>query len=256
MRLAAPATSAQPSPVSTSAPDLVAQCTSASRSASVMSSMRTTNGWMPIAANQAGCASHPRAASAARTASGVCAASAVTFTVGRAPGSGWRPGSGAGRLRRWIAENAAGRPLRRLFLLRLSTLGARRWSRRYVGRERPAGDHHLDLLALQCLALQQRRGQAIERGTPLANDTRRLAVGAREDVLHFLVHDLCRAIGNLPALHHFAAQEDLLLAVAYGDRAEDGAHAKLRHHAPRDVGRLLNVLRGARRHLLRPAHQP
>src|SRR5881396_2527081 len=85
MRLAAPATSAQPPapnpepPVSTSAPDLVPQCTSASRSDSLMSSMRATNGWMPTAANQAGCVSHPRAASAARTASGVCAASAVIF---------------------------------------------------------------------------------------------------------------------------------------------------------------------------------
>src|SRR5262245_47633074 len=79
MRLAAPATSAQPLPVSTSAPDFVPQCTSASRSSSVIASMRTTSGWIPVAANQAGCISQPRAASAARTASGVCAASAVIF---------------------------------------------------------------------------------------------------------------------------------------------------------------------------------
>src|SRR6266566_1727562 len=87
MRLVDPATSAQPPPpgphpappLNTSAPDLVPQCTSASRSASLIASMRTTKGWMPTAANQAGCGSHPRAASAARTASGVCAASAVIF---------------------------------------------------------------------------------------------------------------------------------------------------------------------------------
>src|SRR5881296_1148357 len=78
-RLAPPATRAHPSPVSTSAPDLVAQWTSASRSVSVMSSISTTSGSMPVAANQAGWDSQPRAASTARTASGVCAASAVTF---------------------------------------------------------------------------------------------------------------------------------------------------------------------------------
>src|SRR5436190_20634372 len=139
------------------------------------------------------------------------------------PGPG-RPGSGASRLRRRIAENTPGRPLRRLLFLLLAAFGARQRSRRHVRRQRLAGDHHLPLLALQRLALQQRGRETIQRGTPLADDTRRLGVGAREDVLHFLVHDLGRAIGNLPALYDFAAQEDLLLAVAHGNRTDHRTH--------------------------------
>src|SRR6267142_1709700 len=168
----------------------------------------------------------------------------------------WAPASGASRLGRWIPENTSGRPLRRLLFLLLAAFDARRRSRGgHVRRQRLAGDHHLDLFALQRLALQQRRGQAIERSTPLEHDTRRLGVGAREDVLHFFVHDLGGAIGNLPTLDDFAAEEDLLLAVAHGNRTDHRAHPELRHHAARDVGRLLDILRGARRHLLRPEHQ-
>src|SRR5258705_1075099 len=108
--------------------------------------------------------------------------------------------SGASRLGRWIPENTSGRPLRRLLFLLLATFDARRRSRGgHVRRQRLAGDHHLDLFPLQRLALQQRRSQAIQRSTPPEDDTRRLAVGAREDVLHLFLHDLGDAVRNLPA---------------------------------------------------------
>ncbi len=76
-----------------------------------------------------------------------------------------------------------------------------------------------------------------------------------EDALHFLVDKLRRTVRDLAALHHFAAEENLLLAVAHGDRTDDLAHAELRDHATGDVRRLLDVLRRAGRHLLGPEHQ-
>src|SRR6266511_1425104 len=182
MRLVAPATSAHPSPVSTSAPDFVPQCTSASRSVSVMSSMRTTNDWMPVAANQAGCASHPRAASAARTASGVCAASAVTLTAAPGPPAAARESrSRPGRLRRRIPEDPPRGTLRRRLLLLRPFALCPRGRRRRVWRQPLAGHHHLHLLTLQRFALEQCRGQAIERGAPLGQDPLGFTIGVREN---------------------------------------------------------------------------
>src|SRR6266516_371578 len=165
-----------------------------------------------------------------------------------------RTDSRPGRLRRRIPEDPPrGTLRRRLLLLRPFALSPR-GRRRRVRRQPLAGHHHLHLLTLQRFALEQCRGQAIERGAPLGQDPLGFTIGVRENIPHFLVHDLGRAVRDFPPLHHFAAQEDLLLAVADRDGADDRAHAELRHHAPRDVGRLLDILRRAGRHLLRPEH--
>src|SRR6266576_871067 len=232
-RLAAAPTSAQPSPVSTSAPAFAPQCTSASRSASVMSSSRTTSGCTPVAANQAGWASQPRATSAARTASGVWAASAVTFTRRRA--------------------RAAGSPARDRG--RGSFLSWRRRTPAAASRARAAGDHQLHLVAIERLTLEQRARQPVERRAMAGDDGARALVRLGEDALELRIHDLGGAIGDLAPLHHLAAEEDLGLAIAHGDRADDVAHAELRHHAPRHFGRLLDVLRGAGGDFLGPEHE-
>src|SRR3989442_453459 len=282
-RLAAAPTSAHPAPVSTSAPAFAPQCTSASRSASEMSSRRTTSGCMPVAANHAGWASQPRATSAARTASGVWAASAVTFTRRRARAAGspardrgrgsflsWRrrtpaaasraraagpPAAAAGRRSpapptrdrtapARAARSAAGRRLRR-----------RGRGRRDARGQRPAGVHQLHLVTMERLALEQRARQPVERRAMAGDDGARALVRLGEDALELRIHDLGGAIGDLAPLHHLAAEEDLGLAIAHGDRADDVAHAELRHHAPRHFGRLLDVLRGAGGDFLGPQHQ-
>src|SRR5881396_3020611 len=165
------------------------------------------------------------------------------------------PGSGAGGLGGRAAQHGttrrrrllARRPLRR----RCGGCGRWRWNR----RQRLAGDDHLDLFAVEGLALEQRGGEAVERIAVVEQHRLGALVRVAEDALHFGIDQLRRALGDFPPLDHFAAQEDLRLAVADRDRSDRVAHAVLRHHAARDVGRVLDILRRTGRDLLRAEYQ-
>ena len=70
-----------------------------------------------------------------------------------------------------------------------------------------------------------------------------------DDAADLLIDDLGGRVGDVLALRHGVAEEDLLLVLAVAERAELVAEAPLRHHAPRDVGGLFDVHRRAGRDL-------
>ena len=65
-----------------------------------------------------------------------------------------------------------------------------------------------------------------------------------------LVVDLDRGrLGVVGGLREVAAEEDLLFLLAEGHRTELLAHAPLADHLARELGRLLDVVAGAGRHV-------
>ena len=74
-----------------------------------------------------------------------------------------------------------------------------------------------------------------------------LPLDDRADLLVDLLRGLLGVV--LRALAVVAAEEDRLLLLAVGQRPELLAHAPLAHHLAGDLGRLLDVVAGAGRHL-------
>src|SRR4029077_2113840 len=135
-------------------------------------------------------------------------------------GSSGGGASGARRLRRWTAQygtaRGAGFLARRALGRRGGGRGWGRWHR-WQGLTR---DHQLDILAIQGLALEQRRGQAIERVAALDEHRSGPLVRIAENALHLGIDQLGRALGDLAPLHDLAPEEDLGLPVADGNRAD------------------------------------
>ena len=87
-------------------------------------------------------------------------------------------------------------------------------------------------------------GQAVLVGR---QDLHRPGVAAVDDGADLLVDLLGDLVGVVALLADLATEEDHLLALAEGERAELLAHAELGDHAPGQVGGLLDVVRGAGR---------
>ena len=89
-----------------------------------------------------------------------------------------------------------------------------------------------------------------ERVEPVAVDLEDLGgplVGPVDDRADLLVDRLGDLVGVVALLTDLAAEEDQLVALPEGQRAEPVAHAELGDHPASQVGRLLDVVRGARR---------
>src|SRR5213083_2670504 len=100
------------------------------------------------------------------------------------------PGSGAGGLGGRAAQHGTTRR-RRLLARRPLRGGCGRW--RWNRRQRLAGDDHLDLFAVEGLALEQRGGEAVERIAVFEQHRLGALVRVAEDALHFRIDQLRRA---------------------------------------------------------------
>ena len=79
----------------------------------------------------------------------------------------------------------------------------------------------VEILAIDRLAIEQRHRDPVEQLAVLAEDLRGPGVGLVDQPLHLVVHHLRGALGDLPPLRELPAEEDLLLLVADGQRADD-----------------------------------
>ena len=112
-----------------------------------------------------------------------------------------------------------------------------------------AVDEHLHLFGVDGFALQQGRGDAVHRfGIRFDQPVRRL-IGLVDQAANFQVDLPRRLFAEVAVLRDFAAQEDLLLLLAEGERSQ-AAHAVLADHAPGQIRSRLNVAARAGGHLV------
>src|SRR5919108_2005229 len=95
------------------------------------------------------------------------------------------------------------------------------------------GDAGEDLVADERLLLEQRIGEAVERGTVLREQADGLVVGTVGQTRLLHVAQPLRLLGERVVVGAHRARDDAL------------GHAVLEHHRPREVGHLLEVVRGA-----------
>src|SRR5439155_12301599 len=129
------------------------------------------------------------------------------------------PGSRAGGLGGRAAQHRTARGWRLVASRPLGRRGGGCRRRRDRG-QRLAGHDHLDLFAVQRLALEQRGGETVERVAMLEQHRLGALVRVAEDALHLGIDQLRRALGDLTPLDHFTAQEDLRLPVADRNRPD------------------------------------
>src|SRR5664280_1167630 len=107
-------------------------------------------------------------------------------------------------------------------------------------------DDRVDLFAVEGLLLEENLRDLFECGAVLDDDLLPALVRRHDDAVDLVV-DLPRGVLGVVGLpREVAAEEDLSLGPAEGHRPQL-AHAPLAHHAPRHLGGLLEVVRGARR---------
>src|SRR5262249_7140519 len=107
----------------------------------------------------------------------------------------------------------------------------------------------VDLAPVDDLALEQRLGHLVQHLDVAAEEELRPLIRFEHDAAHLVVDLHGRGLGVLRALREIAPQEDLLLLLAEGDRAELLAHAPLAHHLPRQLGGALKVVARAGGHV-------
>src|SRR5882762_9320464 len=116
--------------------------------------------------------------------------------------------------------------------------------------ERSGAQDARDLLAVEGLALEQRPGERVELFDVVLEDLTRAARALEHDTLDLRVDHQGRVLAVVLLARHLAAEEDVLLVLAEGERTELVGHAPLAHHLARHLGRLLEVVAGARRLLM------
>src|SRR5205823_3589379 len=160
----------------------------------------------------------------------------------------WLPGLG----RLGCRTSPTPRPFatRRLALLDRSLatlwLSLARASRRraLAARGEDAGEERLELLALDRLLLDEQPRKPIQHGALLGESLLGPVVRAVDDFPNLFVDLRRHLIGVVALLADLAAQEDHLLLLTEGQRAELVAHAVLRNHRAGKVGGLLDVVGG------------
>src|SRR5579872_1988353 len=100
----------------------------------------------------------------------------------------------------------------------------------------------VELFAVDRLDDLQPLDHRIHLASLLGQDAPCGLVAVVDDAADLLVDDGGHLLGVVPLLAEVAAEEDELLFVAHRDRAELLRHAPLRHHTPRKLRRLLDVV--------------
>ena len=103
-----------------------------------------------------------------------------------------------------------------------------------------------DLRLVQGFTVQKFLSQAIQDVPVLSQNLIRLSVSVIQKLTDFLVHNLSHALGIVPGLPGFTAQERFAATGTQLHNTHFGAHAVLGHHLPGRLGGLLNVVRGTR----------
>src|ERR1700749_300414 len=117
---------------------------------------------------------------------------------------------------------------------------------RRVVVERESGDDAANLHGLERLAVEQSLCESNHRVAVLLDDVARAAVLLADDVLDLLVYLYGRVFREVAVLRYLAAEEDLLLLLAEGERPQV-RHAVLADHRARQLRRTLDVVGRARR---------
>src|SRR5262245_57242397 len=129
--------------------------------------------------------------------------------------------------------------------LRVASAGPRagRSGRRGRGSLGPdLTDDLVDVGAIKGLALEKRLRHPVEDRQVPAQQHLRALVRLENDAPHLAVDLHGRALGVADLLREVAAEEDLLLLLPEGHRAELVAHAPLAHHLARQLGGALDVV--------------
>src|SRR5438128_723217 len=106
----------------------------------------------------------------------------------------------------------------------------------------------VDLRAVDRLALEERLGHLVEHLEVAAQEELGALVGLEQDAAHLGVDMDGGLLRVVDLLREVAAEEDLLLLLAEGHRAELVAHAPLAHHLVRQLGGPLDVVARPGRH--------
>src|SRR6185312_14286964 len=158
------------------------------------------------------------------------------------------------RARLWLGLEATGRLVAAGRRHRRSPPGraARRILRRTAGvaHDLLAANDALDLIDRQRLELEQPARQRMQLLEMLGQNAARLALAILDDAANLLVDDLGGRVGDVLALRHRMAEEDLLLVLAVAQRSQLVAEAELGDHAARQIGGAADVVGSAGRHLL------
>src|SRR5216110_2771869 len=100
----------------------------------------------------------------------------------------------------------------------------------------------VDLCAVDRLALEERLGHLVEHLEVATQEELGALVGLEQDAAHLGVDLDGGLLRVVDLLREVAAEEDLLLLLAEGHRAELVAHAPLAHHLARQLGGALDVV--------------
>ena len=104
-----------------------------------------------------------------------------------------------------------------------------------------------NLIGVERFSGEQPIGEIHQLLLVLEQDVLRARVVIGHEALDFLIDPERRVFAVVLVLRDLAAEEDLLLLLAEGERAHRVAHAPLAHHAARHLGRALEVVAGAGR---------
>src|SRR5574341_1210362 len=124
--------------------------------------------------------------------------------------------------------------------------GRRHRLRRRRARDRAAVHEDVDVGRVERLVLEQRGRDPLERLLALHEDLLRALVLLRDDPVDLRVDVARRLLGVGLRDRHLAAEEDLPLLLAEGERTHLLAHAPLADHPARHLGRALDVVAGTR----------
>src|SRR5512132_4645976 len=122
--------------------------------------------------------------------------------------------------------------------------------RRIAAIERLAPENFRGLFSRQCLVLQERPSECMQFLAVLGDHGSSLALGLFDNPTHLGVDQPRGIFRYVPGAGDGAAEKNLLLVVAVAQSSQSFAHAPLRHHPARHVGRLLDIVGSAGCHVL------
>src|SRR5580658_3984679 len=103
----------------------------------------------------------------------------------------------------------------------------------------------LDLVAAERLEFEQPLGERLQITALVGEDLLRLGIAGFDQAADFGVDLLHGGFGDALLARHRIAEEDFFLVLAIGNSTERVGQAPARHHHARQLGRLLDVGRGA-----------
>src|SRR5439155_5583313 len=116
--------------------------------------------------------------------------------------------------------------------------------------EWPRAQDARDLLGVQRLALEQGARERVQLLDVFLEDLPRARGAFEHDALDLAVDGEGGVLAVILRARDLATEEDVLLVLAEGERAQLLGHAPLAHHLARHLGGLLEVVAGTRRLLL------